>query len=144
MGMMKSALTGGFKKNASRTVAPEVGVGKGVITPDQATIDRFKPKGLAKVPTNRSKEEQAQIEADARLTTSYRGSAQPMVAKAATMPPKAPLSNLRSSVKSVATNVKTAVAKQPESKKVAIGAALQKKPVGRVVGGLASKFLKRR
>jgi hypothetical protein len=65
-------------------------------------------------------------------------------AKAATMPPKAPLSNLRSSVKSVATNVKTAVAKQPESKKVAVGAALQKKPVGRVVRGLASKFLKRR
>ena len=63
---------------------------------------------------------------------------------AAKMPDQAPLSNLRSSVKSVATNVKTAVAKQPESKKVAIGAALQKKPVGRVVGGLASKFLKRR
>jgi hypothetical protein len=70
--------------------------------------------------------------------------AQPMAAQAAKMPDQAPLSNLRSSVKSVATNVKTAVAKQPESKKVAVGAALQKKPVGRVVTGLVGKFIKRR
>lgn len=70
--------------------------------------------------------------------------AQPMAAQAAAMPRKAPLSNLRASVKSVAANVKTAVEKQPALQKPAIGAALQKKPVGRVVGGLASKFLKRR
>ena len=65
-------------------------------------------------------------------------------AVAAKMPGQAPLSNLRSSVKSVAANVKTAIEKQPALQKPAIGAALQKKPVGRVVGGLASKFLKRR
>jgi len=70
--------------------------------------------------------------------------AQPMAAQAAKMPSQAPLSNLRSSVKSVAANVKAAVEKQPALQKPAIGAALQKKPVGRVVGGLASKFLKRR
>ena len=63
---------------------------------------------------------------------------------AAKMPDQAPLSNLRSSVKSVATNVKTAVEKQPALQKPAIGAALQKKPVGRVVTGLAGKFIKRR
>ena len=65
-------------------------------------------------------------------------------AVAAKMPGQAPLSNLRSSVKSVAANVKTAIEKQPALQKPAIGAALQKKPVGRVVGGLANKFLKRR
>ena len=59
-------------------------------------------------------------------------------------PRKAPLSNLRSSVKSVAANVKTAIEKQPALQKPAIGAALQKKPIGRMVGGLAGKFLKRR
>jgi len=70
--------------------------------------------------------------------------AQPVApaAKAATMPPKAPLSNLRSSVKSMAANVKTAVAKQPALQKAVASRA--NKPVGRVVGGLASKFLKRR
>ena len=70
--------------------------------------------------------------------------AQPMVAQAAKMPGQAPLSNLRSSVKSVAANVKTAIEKQPALQKPAIGAALQKKPVGRMIGGLSSKFLKRR
>jgi hypothetical protein len=68
--------------------------------------------------------------------------AQPMVAQAATMPPKAPLSNLRSSVKSMAANVKTAVAKQPALQKAVASQA--NKPVGRLVGGLSSKFLKRR
>ena len=70
--------------------------------------------------------------------------AQPMSTQAAAMPRKAPLSNLRSSVKSVAANVKTAIEKQPALQKPAIGAALQKKPIGRMVGGLAGKFLKRR
>ena len=70
--------------------------------------------------------------------------AQPMAAQAAKMPDQAPLSNLRSSVKSVAANVKTAIEKQPALQKPAIGAALQKKPVGRMIGGLSSKFLKRR
>ena len=70
--------------------------------------------------------------------------AQPMAAQAAKMPDQAPLSNLRSSVKSVATNVKTAIDKQPALQKPAIGAALQKKPVGRVVTGLVGKFIKRR
>jgi hypothetical protein len=68
--------------------------------------------------------------------------AQPMAAKAATMPPKAPLSNLRSSVKSMAANVKTAVAKKPALQKAVASQA--NKPVGRLVGGLSSKFLKRR
>ena len=68
--------------------------------------------------------------------------AQPMVAQAAAMPRKAPLSNLRASVKSAAANVKTAVEKQPALQKAV--ASQRNKPVGRVVGGLASKFLKRR
>ena len=70
--------------------------------------------------------------------------AQPMAAQAARMPGQAPLGGLRSAVKTAATNVKTAIEKQPALQKPAIGAALQKKPVGRVVGGLANKFLKRR
>jgi hypothetical protein len=57
-------------------------------------------------------------------------------------PSKAPLSNLRSSVKSMAANVKTAVAKQPALQKAVASQA--NKPVGRLVGGLSSKFLKRR
>ena len=70
--------------------------------------------------------------------------AQPVApaAKAATMPPKAPLSNLRSSVKSMAANVKTSVAKKPALQKAVASQA--NKPVGRLVGGLSSKFLKRR
>lgn len=68
--------------------------------------------------------------------------AQPMAAQAAAMPRKAPLSNLRASVKSAAANVKTAVEKQPALQKAV--ASQRNKPVGRVVGGLASKFLKRR
>jgi hypothetical protein len=70
--------------------------------------------------------------------------AQPMVAQAAKMPNQAPLGGLRSAVKTAATNVKAAVEKQPALQKPAIGAALQKKPVGRMIGGLSSKFLKRR
>lgn len=141
MALFKKLIRGGAV-SSSKKMAPAVGVGKGVITPDQATIDRFKPKGLANVPTNRSKEEQAQVEANAKLTTSYRGGAQPMAAQATAMPRRAPLSNLRSSVKSVATNVKTSVEKQPALQKAV--ASQRNKPVGRVVGGLASKFLKRR
>jgi hypothetical protein len=57
-------------------------------------------------------------------------------------PSKAPLGNLRSSVKSMAANVKTAVEKQPALQKAVASQA--NKPVGKVVGGLASKFLKRR
>ena len=57
-------------------------------------------------------------------------------------PSKAPLSNLRSSVKSMAANVKTAVAKKPALQKAVASQA--NKPVGRLVGGLSSKFLKRR
>jgi hypothetical protein len=68
--------------------------------------------------------------------------AQPMAAQAAAMPRKAPLSNLRSSVKSMAANVKTAVAKKPALQKAVASQA--NKPVGRLVGGLSSKFLKRR
>ena len=70
---------------------------------------------------------------------------QPMSTQARTrMPNQAPLGNLRSAVKSAATSVKTAIEKQPALQKPAIGAALQKKPIGRMVGGLAGKFLKRR
>ena len=67
---------------------------------------------------------------------------QPKAAQAAAMPRKAPLGGLRSAVKTAATNVKTAVAKQPALQKAVASQA--NKPVGRLVGGLSSKFLKRR
>ena len=71
--------------------------------------------------------------------------AQPMSTQTrARMPNQAPLGNLRSAVKSAATSVKTAIEKQPALQKSGIGAALQKKPIGRMVGGLAGKFIKRR
>jgi hypothetical protein len=55
---------------------------------------------------------------------------------------QAPLGGLRSAVKTAATNVKAAVAKQPALQKAVASQA--NKPVGRLVGGLSSKFLKRR
>jgi len=68
---------------------------------------------------------------------------QPMSTQARTrMPSQAPLGNLRSAVKSAATSVKTAIEKQPALQKAVT--SQRNKPVGRVVGGLASKFLKRR
>ena len=53
--------------------------------------------------------------------------AKPMAAQAAAMPSRAPLGGLRSSVVQAATKVKAAA-------KPAIGAALQKKPIGKVLG----------
>ena len=53
--------------------------------------------------------------------------AKPMADQAAAMPSRAPLGGLRSSVVQAATKVKAAA-------KPAIGAALQKKPIGKVLG----------
>jgi hypothetical protein len=96
-------------------------------------------RGLNESKLARSAALAEKMEKMGRMTTV----SQPMSTQTRTrMPGQAPLGGLRSAVKTAATNVKTAIEKQPALQKAVASQA--NKPVGRVVGGLASKFLKRR
>jgi hypothetical protein len=150
MKMMRNlgrAIRRGAVAAASKNMAPAMG---GAVT---TTSTRMQPaigaaaaaskavqaRGLNESKLARSAALAEKMEKMGRMTTV----SQPMSTQTRTrMPPKAPLSNLRSSVKSMAANVKTAVAKQPALQKAVASQA--NKPVGRLVGGLSSKFLKRR
>ena len=122
----------GAVASASKRMQPAIGAANAASKAVQAR--RLNESDLA-----RSAALAEKMEKMGRMTTV----SQPMSTQTRTrMPSQAPLGGLRSAVKTAATNVKTAVAKQPALQKAVASQA--NKPVGRLVGGLSSKFLKRR
>ena len=143
MNMLKKLVRGGAVAAASKKMAPALGGAAAASKRMQPVIGAAVAAAKAAQPKSDATIKNQSDFARAAALKTRQPTRQPM-AQAARMPGQAPLGGLRSAVKTAATNVKTAIEKQPALQKPAIGAALQKKPVGRVVGGLANKFLKRR